>query len=407
MHSNIQGLHSAFAPLTHICHGRIGLLERARTTATSPLQLVPRSMRGAWMHNTAIARIDLAALSDNLKLVRELCVHSRIMAMIKADAYGHGLLPAARALRDADGLAVARLQEAVALRDAGIRQRILLLATLLDRRELEICSRQTIDVTVHDHNSMMAVAEQARHTPLRVWLKLDSGMHRIGLLPDAFIEADQLLSRHSGVIELIHMTHFSSAGEVGTLVTEQQISRFLACHNPTSKAKVSLANSAALITRPSTHGDWVRPGIMLYGDNPCRSQASLTLRPAMTLTACVIAVRHIGAGEAVGYNRRWTSERASRIGTIGIGYGDGYPRHARNGTPVLINGHLAPLVGQVSMDSLTVDVTDCDRVAVGDQAILWGADLPAVTIAECSDTITYELFTSVSHRVTRDYSTNS
>jgi alanine racemase len=356
------------------------------------------------MENTASARIDLGALRENLSVVRQLCPHSCIMAMIKADAYGHGLLPVARTLSAADGLAVARLQEALVLRTAGVAQRVLLLGTLLDEQDLAICSKQNIDVTAHDNISVTSIIKQACRTPLRVWLKLDSGMHRVGLNCDAFVEADRMLSTHPGILDLIHMTHFSSADDAATQVTERQLSRFWACHNASSNAKVSLANSAALIANPATHADWVRPGIMLYGENPIGARCPVSLRAAMTVRARVIAIRDLEVGESVGYHARWTAARPSRIGTVGIGYGDGYPRHARNGTPLRINGHLVPLVGQVSMDSLTVDLTECGPVSVGDEAILWGPELPAAAVAECANTISYELFTSLNQRVPRLFS---
>jgi alanine racemase len=355
------------------------------------------------MPNTASARIDLTALRDNLAVVRRLCPRSRILAMVKADAYGHGLLPVAGALDAADGFAVARLQEALSLRIAGITKRIVLLGTLLDSADLAVCSEREIDVTAHDESSVSSIVSHVQRMPLRVWLKLDSGMHRIGLNPDAFVAADRRLSGHPGVLQLIHMTHFSSAGRGTTTILEQQISRFWDCHKASSAAQVSLANSAALIAHPETHADWVRPGIMLYGDSPLAGCHPVPLRAAMTMHARIIAVREIGTGESVGYNERWTSVRASRIATVGVGYGDGYPRHAPNGTPVWIDGQLASLVGQVSMDSLTVDVTDCGHVTVGDEAILWGPELPAAIIAECAQTIPYELFTSLHHRVSREY----
>jgi alanine racemase len=320
--------------------------------------------------------------------------------MIKADAYGHGLLRVARALQSADGFGVARLQEATQLRKAGITQRVLLLGTLLDERELALCSGERIDVTVHDEPSLASIAAQASRTPLRVWLELDSGMHRLGLDCEKFVEADRVLSRHPGIIELIHMTHFGSPDET---VTNRQIACFEACHRTGSKCQTSLANSAALISKPETRTDWVRPGIMLYGINPLGASDEVDLRPAMTVRARVIAIRDVKAGEAVGYNQRWTSERPSRIATIGIGYGDGYPRHAANGTPVWVNGKFAPIVGQISMDSLTVDVTNRERVFVGDEVMLWGAELPADTIADCAGTIPYELFASLSQRVRRQY----
>lgn len=354
------------------------------------------------MENTVRAVVDLGALRHNLSVVRELCPRSRIMAVIKANAYGHGLLPVARALSAADGLAVARLQEALALRAAGISQRILLLGTMLDEQDLAICSAQKIDVTAHGAASVAAIIKQAHRTPLRVWLKLDSGMHRIGLDPDAFIAADRTLASHPGVLELIHMTHFSGVGDTTAKTIDKQLACFRTCHQENPKAGVSLANSAALISRSETHGDWVRPGIMLYGDNPLSGHA-IALRAAMTLYACVIAIRDIGRGESVGYNGRWTSLRPSCIATVGIGYGDGYPRHAGDGTPALINGHVVPLVGQISMDSLTLDVTGCASVEVGNETVLWGPELPAATIAARANTISYDLFTSLSSRVQFEY----
>jgi alanine racemase len=354
------------------------------------------------MHNTATARIDLSALRDNLGVVRRLCPQSRIMAMVKSDAYGHGLVPAAKALHEADGLAVARLEEALALRDAGIARRLLLLGTLLDAADLALCSRRDIDVTAHDATSVAAIAAALREHPLRVWIKLDSGMHRVGLDPEAFIAADRLLRSLPGAGEVTHMTHFSSADDPDHTVLDAQLACFSACRRRLPAARASIANSAALIRRPETHLDWVRPGIMLYGGRPLPAQP-VALRPAMTLAARVLAVRSLGPGQPVGYNGRWISARASRVATIGIGYGDGYPRQARNGTPVLVNGCRAPLAGTVSMDSLCVDVTDCGAVAAGDEAILWGPTLPAALVAEHSATIDYALFTALGRRVGREY----
>ncbi len=355
------------------------------------------------MLNTASVQIDLNALRENLAVVRSLCPHSRILAMVKADAYGHGIVPVAKALAAADGLAVAHLSEARLLRGAGVTQRLLLLATLLDEAELVWCSNQGIDVTAHDQSSVAAIAAVARHAPLRVWLKLDSGMHRIGLDPGAFVEADRVLSRHAGVAELVHMTHFASAGDPDSAAMDLQLSCFRKCHQANPAAKVSLANSAALIARPETRADWVRPGIMLYGDNPVAARQPLPLRAAMSLRAHIVAIRAIAAHESVGYHARWTSTRPSRIATVGIGYGDGYPRHAANGTPVWIDGQLAPVVGTISMDSIGVDVTDCQRASVGGVVTLWGTELPAATIAEHASTISYQLFTALSQRVNREY----
>jgi len=354
------------------------------------------------MRNTATALIDRTALTDNLTLVRSLCPQARIMAMLKADAYGHGALAAAEALRAADGFAVARLQEALELRRAGITHRLLLLGTLLDAEELALCSAERIDVTVHDAGSAAAIAEAAQQHALRVWLKLDSGMHRLGLDTVAFAGAEQRLARLPGVSELVHMTHFSSTHDLDSPATERQLACFEQCHAINPARAVSVANSAALIARPSLRSGWVRPGIMLYGDNPVAASHPLPLRPVMRLRARVVALRQIGAGESVGYDSCWTAGRVSRIATLGIGYADGYPRQAPNGTPVWINGGTVPLVGRVSMDSITIDVTDRSDVAAGDEATLWGPELPAGLIAARVGTATYALFTGVGRRVTRE-----
>jgi alanine racemase len=354
------------------------------------------------MLNTARVIIDLAALRHNLAVVRTLCPGSRIMAMVKADAYGHGLLPAARALAAADGLAVARLEEGLQLRRAGIGQRLLLLGTLLDEADLRLCSAQNIDVTAHDPATVARIAAVAATAPLRVWLKLDSGMHRLGLAPAAFSAAAQQLQRQPGILEIVHMMHFSSAEDAASPATARQLACFAACHGA-APAAVSLANSAALISRPDSRRDWVRPGIMLYGGNPLAASHPLPLRAVMSLRARVLALRTVEAGAGVGYNGIWTSTRSSRIATIGIGYGDGYPRHAGNGTPVWVGNRRAPLVGRVSMDSLAVDVTDCAAVEVGDEVVLWGDELPAAEVARHAGTISYALFTALSARVTREY----
>jgi alanine racemase len=355
------------------------------------------------MHNTARAVIDLAALSHNLEVVRGICPHSRIMAMIKADAYGHGALPAARALAAADGFAVARLEEALQLREAGVRHRVLLLGTLLEPAELALCSQLGIDVTVHDPASLEMIAAAAQLNPLRVWLKLDSGMHRLGLDPPAFVAAGKVLSALPGATELVHMTHFSSTQDMDSGAMARQLALFEACHASDPERAVSLANSATLIAKPSLRAGWVRPGIMLYGENPLAASHPVALRAAMHLTARVVALHSIQPGAAVGYDGCWTATRPSLIATLGIGYADGYPRHAPNGTPVLIGGRTVSLVGRVSMDSITVDVTDCAGVAPGAEATLWGPGLPVSQIAGYAGTASYELLAGLGQRATREY----
>lgn len=200
------------------------------------------------------------------------------------------------------------------------------------------------------------------------------------------------------------MTHFSDAGN--PTIVKRQMSCFLRCHQSCSKAcGVSVANSAGLLSRSDLHGDWVRPGIMLYGVNPLGPRVDVPLRTAMTLVARIVAIREIGADESVGYSAGWRSIRPSRIATVGIGYGDGYPRHAVNGTPVWAGGRIVPLAGYVSMDSLAIDITACEGIEVGDEVQLWGPDLPVSTVAAYANTIPYDLFTSLNSRVPRVYAT--
>lgn len=354
------------------------------------------------MLNTARVLIDLSALRHNLAVVRDLCPHSKIMAMIKAEAYGHGLLPVAKSLIDADGFAVARLDEALQLRRAGIEQRILLLGTLLDSDELRLCSELNIDVTAHDEASVALIDAAATRYPLRVWLEFDSGMHRLGLDADEFRKADHKLNKNAGISELLHWTHFSDAEDLRNDINDRQLAQLQSARARQDSA-VSLANSASIIARPNMHEAWVRPGLMLYGINPIESTHPQKLQVAMHLHANVIAIRVVKTGESVGYNRTWTAQRDSLVATIGIGYGDGYPRHACNGTPVWINGDCVPLVGRVSMDSITVDITDHANVNLGDEAELWGARLSADIVAHHAHTISYALFTGVTTRVDRIY----
>jgi alanine racemase len=271
----------------------------------------------------------------------------------------------------------------------------------LRAEDLAACASHNIDVVVHDAQSLQLAVAQAKRRALRVWLKLDSGMHRAGFDPAAFEQADAHLRRIGGIGEVVHMSHFSSAGD--PVVRTRQLKCFNRSHAVNVQALASTANSAALIASTDTHGEWVSPGIMLYGVNPLGSEPDLGLQPAMTLRSYVIAVRRVNAGDAVGYDGRWACVRESRIGTIGIGYADGYPQHSRNGTPICIRGRIVPLVGRVSMDSLTVDLTGHDDVEVGDSAILWGKEVPASVVAEHADTIPYDLFTSLTERVTREY----
>lgn len=364
------------------------------------------------MSRHALAHIDLGALRHNLSEVRRLAPGAAILAVIKADAYGHGITRVAEALATADGLAVARIDEARHLRDHGIQTRIVLLSESPDREALDYCSRQAIDLVIHNPETLALLHTYTPATPLRLWLKHDSGMHRLGLDATALAQAAQFAAAAPGVAEFNYMTHFSSADERDDGTTRAQLQRFDTALAELPPAPVSCANSAAIIRQVGirqvrAQAQWVRPGLMLYGANPIDpavcARYPVQLQPVMTLTAPVIALHTVAAGDGVGYNHRWIAPRDSVIATVAIGYGDGYPRHAGNGTPVEVAGQAAQLVGTVSMDMITVDVTDCRNVRVGDTATLWGGPVAAETVARHADTIPYQLFTGVTARVPRHY----
>lgn len=356
------------------------------------------------MPAVARALIDLDALRHNFALARGCAPESRIMAVIKADGYGHGLLPVAHALATAEAFALARPEEALQLRAAGLRQRLVLLGTLLDRELLRECAREDVDVVVHDDHSAAQVTqfEAEAGVGLNLWLKVDTGMHRLGLSPQQLRPLHARLATLPWVRSIGHMSHLACAEWEDPAPTLRQL-RCMEAARGDLQAPLSLANSAGLIAHPQSHGDWVRPGIMLYGDNPVADRFPLDLRPVMHLSAPVLAVRDLPAGAAVGYGETWRCQRPTRLATIGIGYGDGYPRHAPNGTPVSLGGRRAALAGRVSMDSITVDVTDCPGVVVGMEAELWGARVPVAEVAALAGTISYALLTGVTRRVPRVY----
>ncbi len=350
------------------------------------------------------ADIDLAALQHNCNIVRRAAPHSRIMAAVKANAYGHGLIRVAQALHSVDSLAVARLEEALTLIEHDIRTPLVLLSEQLSSAELELCAEKSISIVIHNPEGANNLITTTLSQPIDIWLKLDSGMHRLGFQPPQFPVYYQQLKTSANVSSIKLMTHFSSANETQNPLTNQQQSCFEKFAQPL-KEPMSLANSAAILAWPNSHKDWVRPGIMLYGADPLDSENTLSteLKPVMNLYARLIAIRNIDAGESVGYNGIWTSQRSSTIATIAAGYADGYPRHARSGTPVLIKNQRVPLVGRVSMDMISVDITDHPDIVVGDKALLWGELLSVNEVAQYSDTISYELLTGVSSRVKFNY----
>ncbi len=341
----------------------------------------------------AVARISLAALKHNLDVVRQRAPGSRIMAVVKANAYGHGVINCLPALEEADALAVARTDEGIFLRDRGVEKPIVVLEGFFSIDQLR--RSQAADLQPVIHASYQHQLAKDAGVALQVWLKVDTGMHRLGLEERTYREivADPGSVRIVGV-----MSHLAGADDRSDPATPDQIARFQ--HLRTAGVPACLANSAGILGWGDSHFDWVRPGIMLYGISPFKEpHPCAALRPVMTLTAPVIAVNRVRSGESVGYGGHWRCRRDSVIGVVAIGYGDGYRREAGDGVPVQINGHRYPLVGRVSMDMITVDLTDGPMVDPGAVAMLWGPGLPVEKVAACHGTIPYTLTSGLTRRV--------
>lgn len=350
---------------------------------------------------TATAEINLTALQHNFSRVRKIAPQSKMLAVLKANAYGHGLVPIAEQLKDADAFGVARIEEALALRTGGIVKPIVLLEGFLHADALPILVANNIQTVVHIAHQIELILSTKLDAPLNVWLKVDTGMHRLGVSPAFFEEAYHRLSQSENVHQPMRlMTHFACADESDNDKTQQQIALFEQLTSDHIGEK-TMANSAAVIAWPSARADWVRPGLMLYGASPINelSAAELLLLPVMTLKSSLIAIRPVKKGESVGYGAAWAAPEDTNIGIIAIGYGDGYPRHAPSGTPVLINGRIVLLVGRVSMDMITIDLGCNPTEQLGDEVVLWGDGLPVEEIARLAGTIPYELLCKITQRV--------
>lgn len=346
------------------------------------------------------AHIDLAALRHNFHRVRQAAPGRRIMAIIKANAYGHGIVRVAKSLHEVDAFAVARLEEALQLRQAGVTPPIVLLEGFLEESELPEIVANHLQIVIH-HEYQVQILEQTRlASPLIAWLKIDTGMHRLGVRIEQAAALWQRLKRCGAVSELRLMTHLASADDRSSEQTAQQLDAFRKVIGGMAGV-VSIANSAGILGWPSSHGDWVRPGIMLYGVSPFMAGQGQeeNLQPVMTLRSHLIAVGRARKGEAVGYGASWVCPEDMSVGIVACGYGDGYPRHAVPGTPVLVNGERTPLIGRVSMDMICVDLRRQPHAAVGDPVVLWGAGLPVEEIALHASTIPYELLCGVTGRV--------
>lgn len=342
------------------------------------------------------AVIDLDALRHNYRLARELG-GAKALAVVKADAYGHGAVRCARALEpEADGFAVACIEEALVLREAGIRAPILLLEGFFEADELALIDAHDLWCVVQAEWQVEAIARARPARPFTVWLKLDSGMHRLGLAPSQYLACLHRLQAMAQVREVVAMTHFARADELDCPRTQQQLALFEQVVGPLPLA-TSLGNSPALLGWPGVHGDWARPGLMLYGASPFAGPHPVAdrLQPVMSVHSQVIAVRELAAGEPVGYGARFVTDRPSRVGVVAMGYADGYPQFAPNGTPVAIDGRPGQLVGRVSMDMLTVDLTGHPDAGLGSQVELWGRQVRAGELARHCDVSAYQLLCGV------------
>ena len=354
------------------------------------------------MHRRTTAIIDLEAIRANLALALAQAPSAKAMAVIKANAYGHGMLEVAAGLESmAAAFAVATIDEALALRAAGVGKDVLVLEGVTSADAVREAEAAGLTIMINSREQ----AEMALASSVRVWVKVDTGMHRLGIQPSDLAEVLDRMQRATVSVDVV-CTHLACADDLDNALTSRQIDAFRACTNGCGLPR-SIANSAGILGWPDSHAEWIRPGIMLYGSSPFIADDVPGLRPAMTFEAEVIAVREIPEGDSVGYGARWTASRPSRIATLAAGYADGYPRHAPNGTPTYVNGHVAPIAGTVSMDMITVDVTDIPGVAVGDAVELWGGHVSVNEVATRAGTISYDLLTGVSSRVPRLYRSGS
>ncbi len=344
------------------------------------------------------ATIDLAALTHNLGVARRHAPNSKVLAVVKADAYGHGMLRAAAALRDADGFAVLRVEEGIALREAGYAQTIVPLEGFFSEDELPLLAQHRIATVIHNAEQLDMLARAKLDAKVEVFLKINTGMNRLGFTRQAFPQALQRLQASPNVGAITLASHFATADD------DTGIAAQLECFNQATQDSTlpkSLANSAAILRYPQTHADWVRPGIMLYGSSPFDDMTAqeIGLRPAMALTSRIIAVQNLQLGETIGYSALFRAERPSRIGIVACGYADGYPRHAPTGTPILVEGQRTRTLGRVSMDMLFTDLTELPTAGVGSPVTLWGGGLPVEEVAQTAGTIGYELLCALAPRV--------
>jgi alanine racemase len=346
--------------------------------------------------------IHLDAICHNYERVKSYAPKSKIIAMVKANAYGHGLLACSKALvnMNVDALGVARYSEALLLRQAGVSQKIVLMQGFSSAEELQQLAELKVDMVLHDESQLIILENTRLSTPVHIWLKVNSGMNRLGFQPAQVDEVYNRLQKISHVIKPVYlMTHFSSTKTQDDTVTKREFAAFTAATKYLVGER-SLAKSGAIIASPETQADWVRPGIMLYGVSPfeVNTGADYQLKPAMTLRSKIIAIRKQKKGDPIGYCGTWLCPEDMLVGVVAIGYGDGYPRLTQAGAPVLIHERRCGIIGSVNMDMMTVDLRNASQTKVGDAVYLWGAELPVEEVAKSTTTSPYEFLTRMGQR---------
>ena len=345
------------------------------------------------MSRPAIAHIRLDAFRHNYRVAKQL--HGgKAMAVIKANAYGHGAVQCAQAIaNEADGFAVACIEEALELRQAGIKNPILLLEGFFEAIELPDIVANDLWLVIHAEWQIEILLAAKLAKPVQIWLKMDSGMHRVGLSPAEYPLAFMRLSEHVNVAKIVCMSHFANADNLKSEHTLQQIDTFKKSTQNLRVEEVSLSNSAAILGWPQTHANWSRPGIMLYGADPLMT-ADTKLRAVMQLTSQIISIRKIAKGESIGYGSIFTADKETTVGVVACGYADGYPRSSIH-APASVDGVLTKVIGRVSMDMLFVDLTEIANAKIGSHVELWGDQVLANDVAKAAGTIAYELFCNV------------
>ena len=354
------------------------------------------------MPRPLVATTDISAMRSNLALARSMMPGTRVWAVVKADAYGHGLANAFQAFAAADGLSLVELDRAIALRELGWQKPLMMMEGMFSADELENFQRYQLQPVIHNP-AQLDMLQHATGASLHVHLKVNSGMNRLGFAPEHVREAYQRLQAMPVVSNISLLTHFANAENPSAVLTPQrQLQRFHECTQDIT-AELSLSNSAAVLLQSQIACDWIRPGVMLYGGSPGEQAAQdFGLQPAMTLMSELISIQQLQPGESVGYGSLFTAEHAMRIGIVACGYADGYPRHAPTGTPILVDGVRTRVLGRVSMDMLSVDLTPTPAADIGSKVTLWGNSLPIDEVAAAAGTIGYELMCAVAPRVRRE-----